>query len=191
MQRAKQISESIELGIILALAGGFMDVYSYIGRDHVFANAQTGNILLVGVSISEGNWALAGRYFFPVVSFAVGIMLADLVHERFGSVIHWRQVTVFFEAVILLGVSFIPGGGYNLLANCLTSFACGMQSRELPQDPRSRHRYDHVHRQLAQRAAKRGRLHHHPQARLFGKRPAVLWCDLYLCVWRRAGQLVY
>ena len=73
-----------------------------------FANAQTGNILLVGVSISEGNWALAGRYFFPVVSFAVGIMLADLVHERFGSVIHWRQVTVFFEAVILLGVSFIP-----------------------------------------------------------------------------------
>ena len=100
MQRAKQISESIELGIILALAGGFMDVYSYIGRDHVFANAQTGNILLVGVSISEGNWALAGRYFFPVVSFAVGIMLADLVHERFGSVIHWRQVTVFFEAVI-------------------------------------------------------------------------------------------
>lgn len=127
MQRAKQISESIELGIILALAGGFMDVYSYIGRDHVFANAQTGNILLVGVSISEGNWALSGRYFFPVVSFAVGIMLADLVHERFGSVIHWRQVTVFFEAVILLGVSFIPGGGYNLLANCLTSFACGMQ----------------------------------------------------------------
>ena len=127
MQRAKQISESIELGIILALAGGFMDVYSYVGRDHVFANAQTGNILLVGVSISEGNWALAGRYFFPVVSFAVGIMLADLVHERFGSVIHWRQVTVFFEAVILLGVSFIPGGGYNLLANCLTSFACGMQ----------------------------------------------------------------
>ncbi len=60
MQRAKQISESIELGIILALAGGFMDVYSYIGRDHVFANAQTGNILLVGVSISEGNWTLAG-----------------------------------------------------------------------------------------------------------------------------------
>ena len=191
MQRAKQISESIELGIILALAGGFMDVYSYIGRDHVFANAQTGNILLVGVSISEGNWALAGRYFFPVVSFAVGIMLADLVHERFGSVIHWRQVTVFFEAVILLGVSFIPGGNFNLLANCLTSFACGMQVESF--------RKIHGHGiattmcigNLRNALAKRGRLHHHPQARLFGKRPAVLWRDLYLCVWRRVGQLVH
>lgn len=191
MQRAKQISESIELGIILALAGGFMDVYSYIGRDHVFANAQTGNILLVGVSISEGNWALAGRYFFPVVSFAVGIMLADLVHERFGSVIHWRQVTVFFEAVILLGVSFIPGGGYNPGSPTASPhFACGMQLERF-RKIHGHARYDHVHRQLAQRAAKRGRLHHHPQARLFGKRPAVLWRDLYLCVWRRAGQLVY
>ena len=57
MQRAKQISESIELGIILALAGGFMDVYSYIGRDHVFANAQTGNIVLFGLHLASCWWA--------------------------------------------------------------------------------------------------------------------------------------
>ena len=126
-QEKHQRSEAFGTAVFLTLSGGFQDACTYCGRGKVFANAQTGNILLVGVSISEGNWALAGRYFFPVVSFAVGIMLADLVHERFGSVIHWRQVTVFFEAVILLGVSFIPGGNFNLLANCLTSFACGMQ----------------------------------------------------------------
>ena len=126
MERAKQVSESIELGVILALAGGFMDVYSYVARDGVFANAQTGNILLVGVHISEGDPLLALRYLFPVLSFAAGIMLADLFHERFSSRIHWRQVTVLAEAVILLGVSFLPSA-LNLPANCLTSFACGMQ----------------------------------------------------------------
>ena len=84
MQRAKQISESIELGALLALAGGFMDVYSYVGRGGVFANAQTGNILLVGVNLSEGDFAMAGHYLFI-------------------------------------------SGELNLLANCLTSFACGMQ----------------------------------------------------------------
>lgn len=126
MQRAKQISESIELAIVLALCGGFMDVYSYVGRDGVFANAQTGNILLTGVSLSEGNFMAAGRYFFPVISFAAGIMLADLIHERFGSLVHWRQVTVLLEAIILFGVSFM-GSDLNLIANCLTSFACGMQ----------------------------------------------------------------
>lgn len=126
MERAKQVSESIELGVILALAGGFMDVYSYVARGGVFANAQTGNILLTGVHLSEGDFALAARYAIPVFSFAVGIMLADLVHERFCSRFHWRQVTVLAEALILFGVSFM-GGDVDLPANCLTSFACGMQ----------------------------------------------------------------
>lgn len=126
MQHAKQISESIELGAILALAGGFMDAYSYIGRGGVFANAQTGNILLVGIHLSLGEFSQAARFLFPVISFALGIMLSDLIHERFSSLFHWRQVTVFFEALILFGVSFLVED-LNLLANCLTSFACGMQ----------------------------------------------------------------
>lgn len=79
---AKQMSESIELGIVLAASGGFMDAYSYIMRDRVFANAQTGNMLLLGVSISERNWPEVVRYLFPVLAFAAGIMLADLVRFR-------------------------------------------------------------------------------------------------------------
>ena len=31
----RQISESIEVGIFLALSGGFMDAYSYINRGKV------------------------------------------------------------------------------------------------------------------------------------------------------------
>ena len=46
MSKAKQTSESIELGILLALSGGIMDAYSYMARGKVFANAQTGNMLL-------------------------------------------------------------------------------------------------------------------------------------------------
>ena len=38
----------------------------------------------------------------------VGIMMSDLVHERFVSVLHWRQLTVLVEALILLGVGLLP-----------------------------------------------------------------------------------
>lgn len=126
MERAKQISESIEMGVIMALAGGFMDAYSYIGRGGVFANAQTGNMLLAAVNLSSGDPSSSLRHLFPVFAFALGIMMADLVHERFVSVLHWRQETVLAEAAILFVVSCLPES-QNLLANCLTSLACGMQ----------------------------------------------------------------
>ncbi|MCH3973063.1 MAG: DUF1275 domain-containing protein [Oscillospiraceae bacterium] len=128
MQRAKQMSESIELGMILAISGGFMDAYSYVCRDKVFANAQTGNMLLFGINLSERNWSEALRYLLPVIFFALGIALADIVRIRYQqmTVFHWRQISVLFEAVILFGVSFISRDK-NLLANSLTSLACGIQ----------------------------------------------------------------
>ena len=128
MKRAKQMSESIELGIVLALAGGFMDAYSYICRDHVFANAQTGNLLLLGVHLSSGEWTKALRYFCPVLSFAIGISIAVVVrmHLKEKEQLHWRQIAVAIEAVVLLVVSVLPFD-YNLLANSMTSLACGIQ----------------------------------------------------------------
>lgn len=126
MKRAIQISESIELGIILALSGGFMDAYSYMERGEVFANAQTGNMLLMGVYFSEGNYHNAINYLCPVLAFAVGIALADMVHMLEFNRLHWRQISVIVEAIILAGVSFIPGT-LDLLANSLTSLACGIQ----------------------------------------------------------------
>ncbi len=48
----------------------------------MFANAQTGNMLLFGVNLSEGNIRLAIHYLVPVVAFAIGIALAEYVHTR-------------------------------------------------------------------------------------------------------------
>lgn len=126
MKRALQVSDSIELGIILALSGGFMDAYSYIQRGNVFANAQTGNMLLFGIHLSQGDLKLAVSYFFPVLAFAIGIAISDMVHRKDMNTFHWRQIAVLFEAIVLAAVSFMPLS-MNLLANSLTSLACGIQ----------------------------------------------------------------
>lgn len=43
-----------------------------------------------------------------------------------GGHLHWRQISVVTEAIILAIVSFFPQS-HNLLANSLTSLACGIQ----------------------------------------------------------------
>ena len=126
MMKITQISESIRLGALLAISGGMMDAYSYIMRGHVFANAQTGNMLLFGVNLSEGNFQTALTYFCPILAFTIGIMLADVFRMKSIEMLHWRQISVLIEAVILFGVAFIPLP-LNLLANSLTSLACGIQ----------------------------------------------------------------
>ena len=105
-----------------------MDAYSYMCRDGVFANAQTGNMLLLGINLSERNWGMALRYLFPVLAFAVGIALADVVrvHAKDKSLFHWRQLSVLCEALVLFVVCFFPQS-MNLAANSLTSLACGIQ----------------------------------------------------------------
>lgn len=126
MKQTKQMSESIRLGILLAISGGFMDAYSYMMRDHVFANAQTGNMLLFGVYLSEGKFRTARHYFLPVLAFALGIALAEYVRAKHTQILHWRQFAVLIEALILVAVGFFPLT-MNLPANALTSFACGIQ----------------------------------------------------------------
>lgn len=125
-RHARQTSESIELAILLTLSGGLMDAYSYLGRGQVFANAQTGNLLLLGVNLAAGEFGRAARYAFPVASFALGIALAQVFKLKDPGRIHWRQWVVLLEVALLAMVSMVPETS-NLLANSMTSLACGMQ----------------------------------------------------------------
>lgn len=128
LKRKTRISESIQLGIILALSGGLMDAYTYVCRGHVFANAQTGNILLLGINLSEGNFKAAVLYLYPVLAFTFGIVMSEIVKRRYlrAKRLHWMQITTLLEAVILLFVGLLPQA-MNVPANCLVSFACGIQ----------------------------------------------------------------
>ena len=124
--RITQISESKQLGILLALAGGFMDAYSYMQRGHVFANAQTGNMLLLGINLSQFHLLKAMQYAIPVIAFTLGIALAEGVRLINWKKLHWRQTALIVEIIILISVAFF-NNQMDLVANSLTSFACGIQ----------------------------------------------------------------
>lgn len=126
--RNGQVSDSLLLGVFLTLAGGFQDAYSYNVRDHVFANAQTGNIVLLGQNLAQGNWSHAVRYLFPLLAFICGVYLTEQIRFRCRSRqrLHWRQVIVAAEVLLLAAAGLLPCS-CNIAANVLLSFACAMQ----------------------------------------------------------------
>ena len=58
--------------------------YTYVCRDKVFANAQTGNIVLLGNHLAQMDWSGAVRYAVPILAFTAGIFVAQKVHFHFG-----------------------------------------------------------------------------------------------------------
>ncbi len=124
-----QPSESYRLAVLLALTGGFLDAYTYVCRDGVFANAQTGNFARMAMSIANAHWLLALRYLLPILSFIAGVTLAMRIRVRFqGCGLHWRQVSVLLEIALLVLVSLIPAGEIsNIAANIVVSFTCAIQ----------------------------------------------------------------
>ena len=123
-----QMSEAFINSMFLALSGGFQDAYTYNCRDEVFSNAQTGNVVLMSQNFLEGNFTAGLRYLFPILFFAMGVFLAENFqeHYRYAKRLHWRQVLLAAEIVILAIVGFIPSS-YNMLAAMLVSFACAIQ----------------------------------------------------------------
>ena len=123
-----QMSESFVTAMFLSLSGGLQDAYTYFFRGKVFANAQTGNIVLLSQNLFAGDFGKALHYLVPLLAFAAGILVAELIRERFqnAKALHWRQLVVLGEVLMLFVVGFFPQE-WNLLANALVSFSCAMQ----------------------------------------------------------------
>ena len=113
--------------MLLTVSGGLQDAYSYLERGHVFANAQTGNIVLLAVSAAEGRWMDALSYAIPLSAFIIGIAVACTIRKLSGEspkAIHWRQHVLIAEILLLAISAFIAN---DHIANALISAACAMQ----------------------------------------------------------------
>lgn len=125
---SRQMSDAFRTTVFLTLSGGFQDAYTYMGRGKVFANAQTGNIVLMATNFCEGDFAKALRYLLPLLAFAAGVYFAEGIRNRYHLMerFHWRQLILLIEIALLFVVGFIPNN-LDWLANMLVSFVCAMQ----------------------------------------------------------------
>jgi len=117
---------------LFAIVGGFLDAYSYLARGHVFANSQTGNIVLFAVRAAAGDWRSAGRTVPPVLAYMCGVAVARLLRVR-------REKRTFrptlicegLELVVLLGLLFFGRFVPNFCAVALIAFFSALQNTSL------------------------------------------------------------
>ena len=129
MNEEKTTATTLRFALVLTVSSGFLDSYTYICRGGVFANAQTGNVILLGVDVSEQKWHAALAHLWPIIAFVVGIALANYLKspraERFVSrPIRWAMV---LQVVVLVVVGFVPLSVPNFFVTIPISFVAVIQ----------------------------------------------------------------
>lgn len=121
-------NESLAVGFLLAVVGGFLDAYSFVGY-RVFANAQTGNVVLFAVDSAATHWRQAALHVVPILAFVVGIAVAETLGRP--RVRQWLRrplrVALAVEIVILAALATLPDGTPDLVVTVPISFAAAIQ----------------------------------------------------------------
>src|ERR1700735_2090389 len=127
------VSGLLMIACVFAMAGGYMDAYAYLAHGHVFANAQTGNVVLFSVFASGGQWAQAARHLPPIAAFALGVAAAKLLGVRPQKRVF--RATLICQAFELVTLAVLAVVGTRLPDACVVpmiSFVAAIQFTRFP-----------------------------------------------------------
>ncbi|WP_370542755.1 YoaK family protein [Burkholderia ubonensis] len=102
-------SRNLTVAALLTLSGGYLDAYTYVGHGHVFANTMTGNVALLGINLSAGEWAAALHHVPPLGGFVVAVFVAHLL--GLAAQRGWMRHTAFASLVVEIAFLGIAASG--------------------------------------------------------------------------------
>jgi uncharacterized membrane protein YoaK (UPF0700 family) len=125
----RSLSRMFAIASLFAIVGGFLDAYSYLARGHVFANAQTGNVVLFGVRAAAGDWTSAWKTLPSILAYMCGVAVARLQRVRpqkqtFRGTLVCQALELLVLLVLLFFGRFVP----DLCAVSLIAFSAALQN---------------------------------------------------------------
>lgn len=120
------ISEEIFLiGFLATIMGGFLDAYTYVLHDKVFANTQTGNLILLSIYLFEGNFKEAILRLVPVIFFFIGVFLFEILslfNKKYSI-----NLSLILQGILIILIGFGVFGNNSIIICATISFICAMQ----------------------------------------------------------------
>jgi uncharacterized membrane protein YoaK (UPF0700 family) len=122
--------ESLRVAILLSLAGGFLDAFTWIEHHGVMANAQTANVVLLAVYGAAGQWTEALRLVAPITAFLFGVFIVCRLraHCDDRSRYQFAMMTIVIEVAVLVVAMTLHVRLPDIAGTVGISFAAAMQT---------------------------------------------------------------
>jgi len=114
---------------ILIVIAGFFGAYTYLLRGNVFCNAQTGNVVLMGMALGAEQWSEALYYLIPISAYLMGAFVSELLPNPIKHClpIRWDTLLIAIEMLVVLGLGFIPESAPVQISQVAINFIASMQ----------------------------------------------------------------
>ena len=114
---------------LLIMSGGLLGAFTYQLRGGVFCNAQTSNIMLLGIALGELNFSRALYLLVPISAYALGSMASEVlpVVIRRGEFLRWDTLLIAVEIIVILFLGFLPEDAPFAITQVAVNFICSMQ----------------------------------------------------------------
>lgn len=124
--------------LTLTWAAGSIDAISYLALGHVFTAMMTGNTVLLGLALAEGEILAALRSILALMGFSIGVFAGAMIVERDSRPAEWPTVVtaalaleaitlgIFAATWYLFGATRASSATYFLIV--VSAFAMGIQS---------------------------------------------------------------
>ncbi len=121
---------TLPVAALLITAAGMLDAFTYVGYGGVFANAMTGNIVLLMVRVAKEDFAGILPFLGPIVAYFCGVALAHALKDKplRGLIPSPARMSLGLEIVFLIIVAFLPKSVPNMLVVTGIAFVAAMQA---------------------------------------------------------------
>ena len=123
------VHEQLMFCLLLTLVGGFFDAYTFVNCGGIFANAQTGNLIFVGIGLINGDLYEVRHYLIPVLSFIVGVLVSKYIESKYKELSIFKHIyMLLFIQIIALTFIFFKSSLFVLdIRPIVISFVCAIQ----------------------------------------------------------------
>ena len=121
--------ERKEIFCILTAVGGFFGAYTFMMRGNVFCNAQTGNVVLMGIAFGTGRWREGLYYLIPIFAYLLGAFVSELLPKPVKKhlPIRWDTLLIAIEMAVVVVLGFIPLTAPVQISQVTINFIASMQ----------------------------------------------------------------
>lgn len=114
---------------LLMMSSGLLGAFTYAIRGGVFCNAQTGNLVLFGMSLGNGSWKEAAYLLIPITAYGLGAVVSEIlpISVKKAGLIRWDTLLIGFEILVTLLLGLVPENAPYQISQVAINFICSMQ----------------------------------------------------------------